>query len=99
MAVKNARKYTDDFKYRAVELGKELGPAEAARKLGICNGNIYQWTKKLSEVGRVSKSDTKSPTETTEEENKRLRKKVAELEKVNIILKSAAAFFSQDHLK
>ena len=32
-------------------------------------------------------------------ELKRLRKKVAELEQVNLLLKSAAAFFSQDHLK
>jgi len=99
MGVKNARKYTDDFKYRSVELAKEIGPSVAAKKLGISNSNIYQWQRKLSTLGRVSKSDTKSPSETPEEENKRLRKRVSELEKANLILKSAAAFFSQDHLK
>jgi transposase-like protein len=34
-----------------------------------------------------------------EEENRLLQKKVKELEQVNLILKKAAAFFSQDHLK
>lgn len=99
MGVKNARKYTNEFKHRAVDLAKEIGAAEAARKLGIVNGNIYQWQKKLANLGRVSKSDTKSPNETLDEENRRLRKENSDLKKANIILKSAAAFFSQDHLK
>jgi len=34
-----------------------------------------------------------------QEELRRLRKEVSELKQVNILLKSAAAFFSQDHLK
>ena len=99
MGVPNPRKYTDDFKHRAVDLASEIGPCEAARKLGISNGNIYQWRKKLAKHGRVSKSDTKSPTETIEEQNRRLLKENSDLKKANLILKSAAAFFSQDHLK
>lgn len=99
MGVKSPRKYTDDFKHRAVDLAKELGDSEAARKLGISPVNIGNWKAKISQTGKVSQSDTKSPSESPEEELKRLRKKVLELEKANIILKSAAAFFSQDHLK
>lgn len=99
MGVKSPRKYTDDFKHRAVTLANEIGGAEAARKLGICSGNVYQWQRKISKLGRVSKSDTKSPTESSEEELKRLRKENSDLKKANLILKSAAAFFSQDHLK
>jgi transposase-like protein len=45
----------------------------------------------MNTVEQVSTSD--------HEELLRLRKEVSELKKVNHILKSAAAFFSQDHLK
>jgi len=33
------------------------------------------------------------------EENRRLQRELAEQKKINHILKAAAAFFSQDHLK
>lgn len=99
MGIKNARKYTDEFKHRVVALANEIGVVEAANKLGVPNGNIYNWQAKLTNVGQVSKSDTKSFTESQDEELKRLRKEVVDLKKANIILKSAAAFFSQDHLK
>jgi transposase len=99
MGVKGSRKYTNDFKHRAVALAKEIGGAEAARKLGISGSNVYQWQNKLSSLGRVSLSDTKSSNESPEDELKRLRKENSDLKKANLILKSAAAFFSQDHLK
>lgn len=99
MGVPNPRKYTDDFKRRAVDLARESNPTEAARKLGISSGNIYQWRKKLAKSGRVSSSDTKSPTESVEDQLRRLQKENSDLKKANLILKSAAAFFSQDHLK
>lgn len=99
MGNKDRRVYTNDFKHRAVELAKEIGPTEAARKLGISDGNIHNWRLKISKSGKVSKSDTKLPSETPEEELKRLRRENSDLKKANIILKSAAAFFSQDHLK
>ena len=99
MGIKNARRYTNDFKHRVVTLANEIGASEAGQKLGVSKSNVYNWQQKLSTIGRVSKSDTKSPTETSEEELKRLRKEVLDLRKANIILKSAAAFFSQDHLK
>ena len=99
MGIKSTRKYTNDFKHRVVTLANEIGVTEAGRKLGVSSSNIYNWKDQLSKLGRVSKSDTKSPTETSEEELKRLRKEVLDLKKANIILKSAAAFFSQDHLK
>jgi transposase-like protein len=38
-------------------------------------------------------------TASVDEENARLRRENQELKKVNQILKAAAAFFSQDHLK
>ena len=98
MGIKNAR-YTDDFKHLVVTRANEIGVTEAGRKLGVSPSNIYNWKEILLKLGRFSKSDTKSPTETSEEELKRLRKENSDLKKANIILKSAAAFFSQDHLK
>ena len=44
-------------------------------------------------------AELKKSNETPQEEIKRLRTEVTELKKVNHILKAAAAFFSQDHLK
>lgn len=99
MGVLNPRRYTDDFKRRAVALAKEIGAVQAARKLGIADGNIYNWENKLSKTGRLSKFDTKSPSEAPDEKIRRLEKENSDLKKANIILKSAAAFFSQDHLK
>lgn len=99
MGIKNTRKYTIDFKHRVVTLANEIGVTEAGRKLDVSPSNIYNWKESLSKSGRISKSDTKSPTENSEEELKRLRKENSDLKKANIILKSAAAFFSQDHLK
>lgn len=95
MGMKSQRKYSDEFKRQAVELGKELGATAATRKLGIAEGNIGNWTKKFGSGPRSKSVIGESP----DEEIKRLRKKVVELEKVNTILKAAAAFFSQDHLK
>jgi len=99
MGIKNARKYTNDFKHRVITLANEIGVTQASLKLGVSTSNIYNWKESFVKLGRVSKSDTMSPTETSEEELKRLRKENSDLKKANIILKSAAAFFSQDHLK
>lgn len=99
MGAKNARKYTDDFKRRAVELAKDIGIAQAEMKLGIPHGNIRNWREKINKFGKVSRTDTKSPNESAEDQLRRLQKENSELKKANIILKAAAAFFSQDHLK
>jgi transposase-like protein len=91
------RKYTIEFKQQAVELAKSLGSSKkAADQLGISDVNIHVWKKNLAE----GKSPSNGPRqESTEEELKRLRRENVEQKKVIHILKSAAAFFSQDHLK
>lgn len=97
---KKVRKYTGEFKRQAIALANDLGSVSAAAKqLGIPKVCLYDWRLKLE--GRVGKSTEIKTTgmETDAEELKRLRKENAELKKVNHILKSAAAFFSQDHLK
>ena len=90
-----SRKYTVEFKQQAVDLAKSLGcTKKAADQLGISDVNIHVWKKKLMGLDS-SESQQESPLD----ELKRLRRENAEQKKVIHILKSAAAFFSQDHLK
>ena len=103
MGTKNPRKYTAEFKRQAVQLARELnsGP-KAASQLGIPESNIHKWKVKEDE-GTFSGASGVAPKvivqPTLEEENRRLQRELAEQKKVNHILKLAAAFFSQDHLK
>lgn len=99
MGAKKLRTYTDDFKHQAVELSRQIGVSPAERKLGIPQGNIRNWQKRIEKLGKVSKTDNTPSSETLAEENKRLRQELADAKKANTILKAAAAFFSQDHLK
>ncbi len=98
---KRSRKYTTEFKRQAVELARELDSAtEAAKQLGIGPGNITNWKTRGLGKGAESGSDRRTAEGSTlEQDNRRLAKENAELKKVNYILKTAAAFFSQDHLK
>lgn len=88
------RQYSKQFKTEAIELAKSLGNISgAARQLGISDGVIHAWKR------QQSSGNSDKPLNSVELENLRLRKENAELKKVNHILKAAAAFFSQDHLK
>ena len=102
MAKKGNRTYTAEFKEQAVRLAEEMGSASrAGKQLGIPEANVHNWQNKQKQ-GKLKDSKNNMSTvgvEAPEEELKRLRKEVDELRKVNYILKKAAAFFSQDHLK
>jgi len=102
MARAKTRSYTAEFKEQAVRLAEELGSAtRAANQLGVSEANVHNWKIK-SKQGKLKDSKNNMSmvvVESPDEELKRLRKEVEELKKVNYILKKAAAFFSQDHLK
>lgn len=93
------RTFTKEFKIQAVELAASLGNVtEAARQLGVLDSSIHNWKKSLA--APVSKVFEKTNLSLEEyDELKRLRRETAEQKKVIHILKAAAAFFSQDHLK
>lgn len=93
------KKHTTEFKIEALELARSAGSiAEAARQLGIQQSLLYYWRKKFNfPQDDKAKSAAQSVNET--EEVRELKRKIQELEKTNYILKRAAAFFSQDHLK
>ncbi len=92
------RVYTVEFKKQAIELAASLGSvSKAAEQLGIPDVNIHAWRKRLS-AGKNEKSQ--APVSSPEQDEiKKLKKENNELKQVNLILKTAAAFFSQDHLK
>lgn len=93
------RRFNQDFKQQALELAQELGSsAEAARRLGISGSLLYSWQSKFK-VPLDPKKKTAASAMADAEEMKRLRKENEDLKKTNYILKKAAAFFSQDHLK
>jgi transposase len=91
-------RHTTEFKVQALELAKQLGSyKKAADQLGIKDSTIHVWKKKFNITIDDKKPVVSAVAETEEVRN--LKKKIQDLEKTNYILKRAAAFFSQDHLK
>lgn len=93
------RTFTKEFKIQAIELAEQIGSnIQAAKRLGIAPDRIRVWKRT---IGRNNQKDPRTVSQVMgdAEEIKKLRKQVSDLEKTNYILKRAAAFFSQDHLK
>lgn len=95
MGKRKKRHYTLEFKQQAAELANRIGVTRAAEQLGVSMANIQRWKSKGQDQNRQSKKESVD----LEAEIRRLQKENDELKKVNHILKKAAAFFSQDHLK
>lgn len=96
MARRSNQKYDDHFKTQAVRLAQELGPSRAAAQLGVTASILNYWRK----VHQVKKKITKEEqVRLDHEELLRLRKETAEQKQVILILKKAAAFFSNDQQK
>lgn len=93
---RRSRQYSLEFKQQAVDLADRIGFSKAGSQLGINHNNIRRWKNELKKIGSAESKKTKT---SLEEENRRLQRENDELKKVNHILKRAAAFFSQDHLK
>lgn len=87
-------KYTKEFKEEAAKLVTEHGfsQAEAGRRLGVTDKNIYRWVKD----SKIPKPPQKSLLTADQEELKQLRKEVTQLRLEREILKKAAAFFARE---
>jgi transposase len=95
MGKRVTRQYTSEFKQQAAELAIRIGTSRAARQLGVSVANVHGWKTKANNQEPQSKREKVN----LEKENHRLQRENDELKKVVQILKKAAAFFSQDHLK
>jgi transposase len=93
------RKYTAEFKQRAVQLWRESGTtyAEVARGLGIDESTLRGWVRKADAAGAASVGEPAVPFQ-MEEELKRLRRENAQLRRDNEILLKASAFFASRNL-
>ena len=85
------RKYDEEFKKRAVRLSysSERSVQAVSQSLGISSGLLYRWRKKYTSRGEQTELSQE------QDENRRLRLHLAELEEENDILKKAASFFAK----
>jgi len=96
------RQFTMEFKREAVrqlESG-EHSMSEVARRLGVRRENLYQWQQQVKPDGvRAPRKASAAPdeAETPEQELRRLRRRVAQLEEDQEILGKAMAFFAKRH--
>jgi len=91
------RSYSPEFKAQAIELAKEIGVKETAKKLGIKSlPTITSWVRYSK---KMEQDDEFRELEEAKKEIKRLKRELESEKKSVAILKDAAAFFCQDHLK
>jgi transposase len=84
------KKYDEDFKKNAVKLSyaSPKSVKEIADDLGIHENLLYNWRRKYTADGDKTKYAT------LEEENRALRRELAEARKERDMLKKAAAYFA-----
>lgn len=91
------KKYPDELRQRAVRLYRESDPKPVIRRLaeqlGVHHEALRNWIRQ-DEADRGERGDR--PTSDMLEENRRLRREVAELRRANEILKAASAYFASE---
>ena len=91
------KKYPDELRARAVRLYRESDPKPVVRRLAeqlnVHPEALRNWIRQ-DEADRGERDDR--PSTDMLEDNRRLRKEVAELRRINEILKAASAFFAQE---
>ena len=87
---KNGNRYSEEFKQQIVDLysaGNSVSYLN--REYGVTNVTIYKWIKELSPV-QISEKE-----QITAKEYEKIKKRIAELEMENEILKKATAIFAR----
>ena len=82
--------FSKEFKLEAVRMCEDRPVAEVARSLGVHDNSIYRWRQELSEDGPDAFRGNGNRT-ALEEENRRLKRAVAELTLDNQMLKDVAS--------
>ena len=98
------KRYTQEFKDSAIQLAlnSEKSAMQIAKELEMSHKTLYNWLrnyrKKHNLEGLTTQATSKKTTasESLEEENRRLRKELANLKKEREILKKAAAYFASE---
>lgn len=91
------RKYPDELRVRAVRLWRESDPKPVIKRLGEQLGvhpeALRNWIRQ-DQADRGERDDR--PTTDMVEENRRLRREVAELRRINEILRAASSYFASE---
>lgn len=92
MTVKPRKQYTDEFKAQIVELAEHGRPvSELAREFDLNSSLIHTWRRKASQPPQVGSGGAGAVGDQAEaDELRRLRRRVADLQLENDILKKAA---------
>lgn len=92
----SSKKYTPEFKQRAVELYRASGTsyAQVARELGCDPGSLAKWVR---DAEGASADPEMNPFQ-LQEELRRLKRDYARLQMENEILLKASAFFASKQL-
>ena len=91
------RKYPDELRERAVRLYRESDPKPVVRRLAeqlnVHPEALRNWIRQ-DETDRGQRHDR--PTTDMLEENRQLRREVAELRRINDVLRAASAYFASE---
>ena len=91
------KKYPDELRARAVRLYRESEPKPTIRKLaeqlGVHPEALRNWIRQ-DQADRGERDDR--PSTDMAQENRRLREEVAELRRVNEILRAASSYFASE---
>jgi len=93
----SSRKYPPELRERAVRLYRESDPKPVVRRLAeqlnVHPEALRNWIRQ-DQADRGERGD--QPTTEMIEENRRLRREVAELKRVNDVLRAASAYFAAE---
>lgn len=88
---KNGTRYSEEFKQQIIELHKSGSSVSyLSREYGVTNVTIYKWLKEATPV-KVSDEEA-----ITSKEYEKMKKRIAQLEMENEILKKATAIFARN---
>ena len=100
-----SKRYTKEFKDSAIQLAlnSEESNMQISKDLGVSSQTLYNWVKRYKEEHNLQLDSAHShksnlSKESLEEENRRLRKELANVKKDREILKKAAAYFAKEAL-
>ncbi|MCD4812394.1 transposase [bacterium] len=91
------RKFDKAFKLQAVKMVLDEGipVIEVAKKLEVNQVIIHRWKQEYEEMGEKESFPGKGHQSAAEEENRILKKKLADVEEERDILKKAVSIFSK----
>ncbi len=102
---REGKRYTQEFKESAIQLAlnSDKPAMQIAKELEMNHKTLYNWLHNYRKEHNLESFAPKRAKKTTtseslEEENRRLRKELANLKKEREILKKAAAYFAKDEI-